>query len=70
MATVSNWSGDVDLKDVMPDSIANRLQPSVPPMTRPAAPAPNQEPLLRWRLPASVRKHRSQPWSTFRRARS
>jgi hypothetical protein len=70
MATLSNWNGDVDLKDAVPDSIANRLQPLAPPATRSPTPAPNPEPLLRWRLPASVRKHRSQPWSSFRRTRA
>ena len=70
MATLSNWNGDVELKDVVPDSIANRLQPLAPPSPRPTPPAPSPEPLLRWRLPASVRKHRSQPWSSLRRTRS
>ena len=62
MAILSNWSGDLETKEVVPDAIANRLQPLAPPVNRPLASAPPPEPLLRWRLPASVRRHRSQPF--------
>jgi hypothetical protein len=69
MATLSNWSGALELKDVVPDAIANRLQPAAPPTSRPPLLTPSPEPLLRWRLPASVRKHRPQPFSSYRRTR-
>lgn len=69
MATLSNWSGDLELKEVVPDAIANRLQPLAPPANRQAMTAPPPEPLLRWRLPASVRRHRPQPFTSLRRTR-
>ena len=69
MATPAIGSVDLDPKRVVPDAIANRLQLPAPPAPRPPTSAPPPEPLLRWRLPASVRKHRSQPFSSFRRTR-
>lgn len=68
MANSSN-AGELDLLNVVPEPIANRLQLPAPPSPRPAATAPAPEPLLRWRLPASVRRHRSQPFASPRRAR-